>query len=156
MPPKKSKVEELSDSDEESIKLTDVDTDVEVLSEAETEIDEKEEDEDDIIHTFIEESTDTNVIHYETLENRITSDTISAFELTEVISVRSSHIANGSPVYTDVTNCPTSRDKAVKEILDKKSPLSVVRRDHTRRVQEIWSVNELTILHMDKLKPSTT
>ena len=78
-------------------------------------------------------------------ENRITSRFISEFELTEVISIRSKQIEDGSPIFVDYGNITNAMEIAQLEIDQKKCPLSVVRMLNTR-IGKIWKVSELVCL----------
>lgn len=74
---------------------------------------------------------------------RITSEFMTIYEYAMVIGTRATHISEGSPLYVDATGISEARDIAIKEIDEKKCPLSVSRKVDNRKI-EIWQVNELT------------
>jgi DNA-directed RNA polymerase subunit K/omega len=76
-------------------------------------------------------------------ENRITSDVMTLYEYTEIISIRSAQIQNGARVYTDVTGISDYIKMAEKEIKNRACPLSI-RRFINANEAEDWEVNELT------------
>lgn len=75
---------------------------------------------------------------------RRTSEVITQFELTDVISNRAKHIENGSPVYTPIGDESDPLIMAEMEIKMKKCPLSI-RRMLTSNIAEIWEVNEMIV-----------
>lgn len=74
---------------------------------------------------------------------RITSEFMTIYEYAMVIGTRATHISEGSPLYVDATGISEARDIAIKEIDEKKCPLSISRKVDYRKI-EIWEVNELT------------
>lgn len=77
-------------------------------------------------------------------EKRITSEYMTLPEYTMVIGTRATHIAEGSPIYVDPTGITSAREIAIKEVDQKRCPLSISRKIHNRQV-EIWMVNEMTM-----------
>jgi DNA-directed RNA polymerase I, II, and III subunit RPABC2 len=77
-------------------------------------------------------------------DHRKTSEVMTEYEYTEVVSHRAKHIENGGPVYVDIGNETDPIVMAEMEILQKKCPLSI-RRVHNNLVAEIWAVNECTL-----------
>lgn len=84
-------------------------------------------------------------IVYKLPEDRITSEVMTKFELTEVISIRAKQIENDiSVIFVDVENLTDPIEIAKKEIIEKKCPLSIVRMI-TDKIAEKWHVNEMAI-----------
>lgn len=90
------------------------------------------------IHTVKEESEITIVPP----EKRITSEYMTMYEYAMVIGTRATHISEGSPIYVDTVGLTNARDIAIKEIDEKKCPLSISRKVASQI--EIWEVNEMT------------
>lgn len=78
---------------------------------------------------------------------KITSNVITLYEMTEAIGLRTTAIEKGAMVYTDVKGLNSARERAVKEFLDRKNPLKIHRtimeKDGIRYVEE-WKVREMT------------
>jgi len=83
-------------------------------------------------------------IVFVTPENRITSEILTRFECTEVLSIRSKQIENGGTCYTDVQDLTDPLEMARKELIDKRCPLDVVRMI-TDKIAESWHINEMAI-----------
>jgi DNA-directed RNA polymerase subunit K/omega len=77
-------------------------------------------------------------------KNRRTSDIMSKFEMTEIISHRAQQINNGGRCFTDTGDIIDPIAKARKELYDKKCPLSIFRYI-TDDICEVWTANELAI-----------
>ena len=77
-------------------------------------------------------------------DDRITSNIMTIYEFSYVLAIRARHIDDGGPVYVDVEGLTTTRAMAMREIVQKKSPLSIMRKLSKNRA-EIWAVNDLTI-----------
>lgn len=77
-------------------------------------------------------------------EKRITSDRMSLFECTRILGDRSRHIDNGARPYIDISNYTSSLEIAYNELIQRRTPMSVVRHVGNNRV-EIWRVREMTI-----------
>jgi DNA-directed RNA polymerase subunit K/omega len=75
-------------------------------------------------------------------EQRITSECMTLFEYSMAIGTRATHITEGSPIYVDATGLSKARDIAIKELDEKKFPLSISRK--VGHKLEIWEVNEMT------------
>lgn len=76
--------------------------------------------------------------------NRVTSECMTRFEYTEIISQRAKQIENGGPCFTDTDGISDPIEMAKKELCDKKCPLNIIR-PITNFVAEKWSVNEMAI-----------
>lgn len=83
-------------------------------------------------------------IVYLTPENRKTSEIMTRFEYTEIISQRAKQIENGGPCYTDVDDLTDPIDMAEKEVRDKKCPLDIIRMI-SANVAELWHANEMGV-----------
>lgn len=75
-------------------------------------------------------------------EQRVTSEYMTMYEYAMVIGTRATHISEGSPLYVDAIGLSNARDIAIKEVDEKKCPLSISRK--VGRKLEIWEVNEMT------------
>lgn len=75
-------------------------------------------------------------------EQRVTSECMTLYEYAMVIGTRATHISEGSPLYTDATGISNAREIAIKELDEKKCPLSISRKVGTKL--EVWEVNEMT------------
>lgn len=76
------------------------------------------------------------------MKNRITSEIMSLYEYTEVVSHRAKQIENGGIVFVDIKNETDPIKIAELEIKNKKCPLSILRM-YNSNYGEIWAVNEL-------------
>ena len=78
-------------------------------------------------------------------EERITSDIMTMFELSEIIGLRAQQIAMKETVFTNVDNLTNTRDMAIKELIDRKCPLSIVRivKKGIKQMKEIWACNDM-------------
>ena len=76
-------------------------------------------------------------------DDKITSDILTIYELVELISIRGTQIANGSYVFTDVTNISDPIEMAKKEIMDNKCPLYIKRFIGLDRY-ELWCPNVMS------------
>ena len=89
-----------------------------------------------------------NEIHKEIIvvpnNYRRTSEVITKFEYTDVISNRAKQIENGSPIFTDIKGESDPIKMAELEIRMKRCPLSV-RRMISHNICEIWDVNDMII-----------
>jgi DNA-directed RNA polymerase subunit K/omega len=87
-----------------------------------------------------------NEIHKEIIivpnQYRKTSDAMSKFEYTDVVSNRAKQIENGSIVFTDVGDESDPIKMAELEIRMKKCPLSI-KRMISNNIAEVWAVNEM-------------
>jgi DNA-directed RNA polymerase subunit K/omega len=75
---------------------------------------------------------------------RKTSEVITKFEYTDVVSNRAKQIENGSRIFADVGDEDSPIKMAEMEIRQKQCPLSV-RRMISNNIAEIWDVNEMII-----------
>jgi len=84
----------------------------------------------------------TNEILIITGNDRVTSEIMTIYEYTELISNRASHIINGGKLYTNVDNLQDAISMAEKELHDNKCPLSILRQV-SKIEYELWDANEL-------------
>lgn len=75
-------------------------------------------------------------------DHRKTSERMTEYEYTEVVSHRAKQIENGSPCFADVGNESDPIAMAEMEIKQKRCPLAV-RRLHNQLIAEVWDINEL-------------
>ena len=76
---------------------------------------------------------------------RETSEIMTLFEYSSVLSTRATQIENNSIVYVDTTGLDNPVDIAKKEIMCKKCPLSIQRDMEMNGTIEIWDVNEMIV-----------
>lgn len=76
--------------------------------------------------------------------HRRTSEVITKFEFTDVVSNRAKQIENGSPIFVDIKDETNPIIMAEMEIRMKRCPLSI-RRLISSNIAEIWEVNEMII-----------
>lgn len=152
-------VAELADADEN---ITDVDdddaSDVQVDTKAIfddlEEEDEGETAEEEIVSTFVENVETENKLHKNIVvidpAARRTSNILTEYEHTELISIRASQIEQQRIVLTDVTGLVDAEAMAEKELADKKCPLvlrrkigEIVRDGILTEYIEYWDVNSM-------------
>lgn len=116
----------------------DIDTDSDVESDTS--------DIEDTLTTFQPEIT--KHITYVHPDNRKTSDIMSIFEYTELVSISASRIQKGGNPYIDLEstqiNIEDPIEIAKEEIRQKKCPLKIIRH-LTPHLAEVWHANELAI-----------
>jgi DNA-directed RNA polymerase subunit K/omega len=86
-------------------------------------------------------------------KNRITSEYMTIFEYTRVLSERSKQIQNGSPIFIDLSDLIVDNKLIISEkkiahleIIQKKCPL-IIQRMYNNVYGEEWSVNEMELPH---------
>lgn len=84
---------------------------------------------------------DVYIVHGDT---RITSSIISLEEITRVIGTRATQIDNGAEPYVDHTDLKNTISMALKEVYERKCPLSIRRELNATTVEE-WAVNEMEL-----------
>lgn len=98
------------------------------------------------VHIFNPEKYENN-IHKEIIivppDQRKTSEIMSRFEYTEVVSHRAKHIELGGPIFGDIGAETDPIKMAEIEIRQRKCPLAI-RRMYNSTVGEVWEVNEMT------------
>ena len=122
-----------------------------------SEIDEFDEDEfyekkinefDDIKYKMYNPDTFTSITHKEInivpKNERRTSNIITQYEFTEVVSIRSKQIEDGSRIFIDIKKLSDPIEIAEREIKEKRCPLTI-RRMLCDEIAEIWEVNEMII-----------
>jgi len=78
---------------------------------------------------------------------RVTTRFITKFEKARVLGVRATQISMGAPVMIDLTNETDPLEIALKEMLERKSPLIIRRILPGGKKYEDWKVNELLDFH---------
>jgi DNA-directed RNA polymerase subunit K/omega len=95
-------------------------------------IDYDEEDEDNNMNNYNEDNihyveneldNDSKIQYILKSDECITSNILTIYEIVELIGIRSTQIAQGSPVFTDIKNITNSTEMAKKEIMDNRCPL---------------------------------
>ena len=132
--------------------------DVEDIEEVEVDVEAAEadaievSDDDAVSDDGLDEKTEEDLhstVYYRTLkvvpdDKRITSSTMTMFEVTEVLGIRRAQIENGGRVFTDVTGLTSPEDMAIKELYDRKCPLKI-KRKVGKFTQEVWKCNKMSI-----------
>lgn len=104
-----------------------------------------EEDED--VEVKLEDVKPSEVVYVKKIygDQRIYCDTITLTECVQVICTRADQIKNGGIIYVTVANAH-AHEVAIKEIIEGKCPLSILRfrgRVGDTEHVEVWEVNEL-------------
>ena len=81
---------------------------------------------------------------------RRTSNIMSLYEYTEVVSVRASHLNEdpSTPVFTDTKGCYDVISIAKKEIAERRCPFIIQRKVSETKVEH-WAVNEMELPELD-------
>lgn len=152
----KNKIE-LDNDDNNNDYINDNDEDVEDVDEHDDIYDESdrldeeydEEDEDNNIYSYNEDNihyveneldNDSKIQYILKSDDCITSNILTIYEIVELIGIRSTQIAQGSPVFTDIKNITNSTEMAKKEILDNRCPLYIKRHIGLDKY-ELWDPN---------------
>jgi DNA-directed RNA polymerase subunit K/omega len=98
--------------------------------------------EDNIHYIENDLDNDSKIQYIVNSEDRITSNIITIYEITELIGIRSTQISQGSPIFTDVKNITNPIEMAKKEILDNKCPL-YIKRNIGLDKYELWDPNTM-------------
>ena len=77
-------------------------------------------------------------------EERISSNRLTRFERASLLGNRAAQINKDAPIFVDVDGETSSYEIALKELMEKKIPLSV-KRVLPNGDWEIWTVDELII-----------
>jgi len=77
-------------------------------------------------------------------DHRKTSEQMTKFEYTEILSHRAKQIEDGGPIFVDAHDLTDPLDIARREIHQGKCPLSIVRAI-TDKISEKWDVNEMVV-----------
>lgn len=75
-------------------------------------------------------------------DERVTSEIMTMFEFSEVIGIRAAQIEAGGQVFTDTADIFDPRDKAKKELFDRRCPLMIIR-NVRKGEQEVFKCNEM-------------
>ncbi len=82
-------------------------------------------------------------------EQRRTKGIMTKFEFSQVLSTRAQQISDGSPIFVSTGNLTSVNAIALKEIKEKKCPLTIQRvlthYANGNKLAELWEVNELAI-----------
>lgn len=136
----------MSDDDydiEQEIDECEEEEECEEYEEENEENEEEEENEDEEIITYNETIDNDSVVQIIVKEeNKLTSESLSKFEIMNLIGVRATQISNGSSVFVDVSDLTDPVEMAKKEILNNKCPL-LIKRFVGNNKYEIWNPNEM-------------
>lgn len=75
-------------------------------------------------------------------DDKITSNILTIYEITELIGIRATQISNGAPVFTDIEYLNDPIEMAKKEIINNKCPLYVKRYIGLDKY-ELWDPNTM-------------
>lgn len=73
-------------------------------------------------------------------EDKITSNILTIYEVTELIGIRATQISNGSPTFTDMEDCNDPIEMAKLELINNKFPLYIKRYIGLDKY-ELWDPN---------------
>lgn len=110
--------------------------------------DDADNDIDDVILIEDEEEPINTLMYIVNDNDRMTSSSLTLAECTKVIGCRATHIDQGAPIFTDITNLDNVHHMALKELYDKKCPLKIRRRLgklQGKNAYEEWKVNEMNL-----------
>ena len=89
-------------------------------------------------------------------EKRRTDNVIRNTELARILSLRAETYTHNQIAFTNITGLTSAEQVAIKELLDKKFPLDLIRdiaKDKQGNIiSEIWNVNEMTLESIDIIK----
>ncbi len=105
---------------------------------------EEESDKSDDVSDSDEKKEDPDVITIVADNDRITSSIITLAEITRAVGIRATQIDNGAQPYVDITGLNDVVKMALKEIYERKSPLTI-RRFLSPNVAEDWAINEMEL-----------
>ena len=148
MPPKKNKggtkkKSEINNEELISIEQPELE-DVELDNNDEAELPEYDNDNDNIKEKYEYKPIINREVIFIHPENRKTSEIMTMFEYTNVISTRARQIELGGTVFTDINNLSDPIKIAEKEVKDKRCPLDI-NRYISENIAEKWHVNEMGI-----------
>ncbi len=75
-------------------------------------------------------------------DDKITSNILTIYEMTELIGIRATQISQGSPIFVDIDFISDPIEMAKKEIINNKCPLYVKRYIGLDKY-ELWNPNEM-------------
>jgi DNA-directed RNA polymerase subunit K/omega len=134
--------EDPEDPDDVDDNYDDYDQNYDDDEEDEDNLDDSNYHEDNIHYTDNDLDNDSKIQYIVNSEERITSNIITIYEITELIGVRSTQISQGSPIFTEVKNITNPIEMAKKEILDNKCPLYIKRHIGLDKY-ELWDPNTM-------------
>lgn len=131
----------INENDEDAIEDPDLDNDETYDIEN---VNEDQDEESNSKMSFIDNELENDSKIQFILKNnqKITSNILTIYELTELIGIRATQISNGSPVFVDITNINDPLEMAKKEIINNKCPLYIKRYIGLDKY-ELWDPNEM-------------
>jgi DNA-directed RNA polymerase I, II, and III subunit RPABC2 len=112
-------------------------------NEFEEEIDEDYNYNEDNIHYIDNElDNDSKIQYIIKSDDRITSNILTIYEITELMGIRATQISQGAPVFTDIKNITNPIKMAEKELIDNRCPLYVKRYIGLDKY-ELWDPNTM-------------
>lgn len=102
----------------------------------------------DYIYNNSAKPADVIVVFADSEDLTITSRTITLYEYTRIVAIRSKQIAQHGRVYTDVVGLLDPEEMAKKEIRDRKCPLRIHRPIGTKngkKIVEVFNVRTMNI-----------
>lgn len=98
--------------------------------------------EDNIHYIDNELDNDSKIQYIIKSDDRITSNILTIYEITELIGIRATQISQGSPIFTDIKNISNPIKMAEKELIDNRCPLYVKRYIGLDKY-ELWDPNTM-------------
>lgn len=134
----------INDDEVEDADLQDDDYDNYELNEEDNELDNELEEESKNDLTFIDNDleNESKIQYIIKNDDKITSNILTIYEMTELIGIRATQISQGSPVFVDINYISDPIEMAKKEIINNKCPLYVKRYIGLDKY-ELWNPNEM-------------
>lgn len=146
--PNKNK-SDLDNDDNENDYINDQDENIEDVDIPDDDYDDIPEDDDLDLEskndlTFIDNDleNESKIQYIIKTDDKITSNILTIYEMSELIGIRATQISQGSPVFVDINYISDPIEMAKKEILNNKCPLYVKRYIGLDRY-ELWNPNEM-------------
>lgn len=148
--PNKNKTD-LDNDDNENDYINDQDDEIEDVDLADDDYDNYDLDNDDIDLTnsnanltFIDNDleNESKIQYIIKNDDKITSNILTIYEMTELIGIRATQISQGSPVFVDIEYLSDPIEMAKKEIINNKCPLYIKRYIGLDKY-ELWNPNEM-------------
>lgn len=147
--PNKNK-SELDNDDNENDYINDQDDNIEDVDIQDDDYDELPDDEDNELDeskndlTFVDNDleNESKIQYIIKSDDKITSNILTIYEITELIGIRATQISQGSPIFVETDYISDPIEMAKKEIINNKCPL-YVKRYIGLDCYELWNPNEM-------------
>ena len=136
----------MSDIEGDTIVQDDAQSDSEEVSNSEEEEEETDVEDGEDVSTAPPQSDIRMEIYAPPKEEYKTSNVLSAFEMTEIIGIRSAQIAKNRICLVDVADLNDAVSMAKRELMMRKCPLTLRRycgMQHGKIIYEYWNPNEM-------------